>query len=212
MIRAIAQRPWLLHACAGLWLVGVCAGMGVLLEYASTPGDPGRPPSTWPADSTIPPPAGRPVLVMMAHPRCPCTRASLEELGRLMADSLGRLDARVVFYAPADAAEDWWKTDLWTSAAAIPGVVDLLDRDAAESHRFHAETSGDVLLYDGNGRLEFNGGITVARGHAGDNAGLAAIEALVRGDTNVRRQTPVFGCALNDWAAVRTGAEGTWNR
>jgi len=129
-----------------------------------------------------------------------------------MADSLGRLDARVVFYAPADAGEDWWKTDLWTSAAAIPGVAVLLDRDATESHRFHAETSGEALLYDGNGRLQFDGGITVARGHAGDNAGLAAIETLVHGDTNVRRQTPVFGCALNDWAAARTGAEGTWNR
>jgi hypothetical protein len=90
--------------------------------------------------------------------------------------------------------------------------VALLDRDAAESRRFRAETSGDALLYDEHGRLLFSGGITVARGHAGDNAGLGAIEALVRGDTNVRRQTPVFGCALNDWAAVRIGAEGTWKR
>ncbi len=48
MIRAIARRPWFLPACAGLWLVAVCVGMGVLLQYSATPGDPGQPPATKP--------------------------------------------------------------------------------------------------------------------------------------------------------------------
>lgn len=208
----MSGRPWFLASCAGLWLIAVGSGVGVLMQYASTPGDPGGPPPVWPVDSAIRPPRGRPVLLVMAHPRCPCTRASLEELGRLMVRGLGRLDARVVFFAPAVADEDWWKTDLWTSAAAIPGVEVYLDRDAAEARRFKTETSGHSLLYDAQGRLMFSGGITVARGHAGDNAGLGAIEALVGGETAVRRQTPVFGCALHDWAAGAAGTEETWKQ
>jgi hypothetical protein len=212
MIRAVPGRTWFLAGSAGLWLAAVGGGMGVLIQFASTPGDPGSPPSAWPADSAIPAPADRPVLLMMAHPRCPCTRASLEELARLMTRGQGRLDARVVFFAPAGADEIFWKTDLWSDASEIPGVEVVLDRDGAESRRFHAETSGQVLLYDAQGRLMFSGGITMARGHAGDNAGLDAIEALIGGEKTVRRQTPVFGCALHDWAAKVAMPEGAWKR
>jgi len=212
MSRPFTGSSWFLFGCAGVWLAAVCCGMWTLLLYAATPGDPGGPPVSWPANSAVPPPADRPVLVLMAHPRCPCTRASLEELSRLMTESLGRLDARVVFFAPAGAAEDWWKTDLWTSASAIPGVEVVLDPDGAESRRFRTETSGHALLYDAHGQLLFSGGITVARGHAGDNAGFGAIAALVAGETDVRRKTPVFGCALRDWAAVAAGTEGPWKR
>jgi len=210
MILAGSWRSRILAATACLWLASVCGGMGVLLQYASTAGDPGEPPPVWPADTTIPPPNRRPVLIMMAHPRCPCTRASLEELSRLMTGLQGRLDARVVFFAPADAGEEWWKSDLWEGAAAIPGVEVILDRDGAESQRFHTETSGHVLLYDTHGRLLFSGGITVARGHAGDNTGRGAIEELIDGETAVSRRTPVFGCALYNPATIAADTEGAW--
>ena len=44
-----------------------------------------------------------------------------------------------------------------------------------------ATTSGHVLLYDAGGVLRFAGGITDGRGHEGDNAGLDAALALLRG-------------------------------
>ena len=51
----------------------------------------------------------------------------------------------------------------------------LRDDDGAEARRFGAETSGQTLLYDARGALAFSGGITGARGHAGDNAGRASL-------------------------------------
>ncbi len=198
MIGPSTVRSRLLAGCACLWLAAIALGMRTIMEYASTPGDPGGPPPLWPVDSAMCPPAGRPVLVMMAHPRCPCTRASLEELSRLLARVDGRLDTRVLFYAPAGADEEWWKTDLWRNAASIPGVETILDEDAVESRRFGTETSGHALLYDGRGRLLYSGGITVARGHVGDNAGRDAVEAILKGDPTARRRSPVFGCALHE--------------
>ena len=55
----------------------------------------------------------------------------------------------------------------------------LRDDDGAEARRFGAETSGQTLLYDEHGALLFSGGITGARGHAGDNAGRASLVALL---------------------------------
>ena len=55
---------------------------------------------------------------------------------------------------------------------------------------------GEVVLYDHAGRLLFTGGITPARGHAGDNAGLSAVLNLINHDPSVGATTPVYGCSL----------------
>jgi hypothetical protein len=115
-----------------------------------------------------------------------------------MAQSQGRLEAYVLFLKPAGFADDWEKTDLWQSAAGIKGVKPIVDYDGVEAHRFHAQTSGQTVLYDAEGRLLFSGGITVARGHAGDNAGRSAIVSLVNAKIAEKTETPVFGCPLFD--------------
>ncbi|MDX2166283.1 MAG: RedB protein [Deltaproteobacteria bacterium] len=135
-------------------------------------------------------------LVMLAHPRCPCTRASIAELARLMAQAPGRLVADVYFVQPPGTADDFVETDLWQSAAAIPGVRVWRDRDGRAAARFGAETSGQVVLFDAAGRRRFQGGITAARGHEGDNAGRAAVLAALDGDAPA--DTPVFGCGLGN--------------
>jgi len=54
----------------------------------------------------------------------------------------------------------------------------------------------DTVVYDPSGRLLFRGGITSARGHAGDNAGRSAIVAAVEANDPARMATPTFGCEL----------------
>jgi hypothetical protein len=103
---------------------------------------------------------------------------------------------QVWFFQPAKLPSAWSKTDLWRSAAAIPGVTVQEDLDGAQARLFGAETSGTVLLYDFHGNLLFKGGITGARGHAGDNMGESTIASLCFGQPAGTNQTPVFGCSL----------------
>jgi hypothetical protein len=180
-----------------VWLLSVSAGLAALWVYARAPGVAAAPPERWPADSGIAPAPDRATLVMLVHPHCPCSRASIEELSRLMAHADGRVAVHILFLKPSDFPEGWEKTDLWRSAAAIPGTTIRSDPDGVEAARFHAATSGQVILYDAGGRLVFSGGITDARGHAGDSAGRAAIASLIRGAA-AAPSTPVFGCALRD--------------
>jgi hypothetical protein len=181
-----------------LWLLVVGGGLSVLWGYENTPGVAAAPPRQWPADSQIRPAPGRATLVMLAHPHCPCTRASIGELASLMAHGQGRLTAYVLFLKPAGFSEDWEKTDLWRSAAGIPGVNPVVDEEGTEARRFHAITSGQTLLYGADGRLLFSGGITASRGHSGDNAGRSAIVSLVNTGGAERDETFVFGCPLFD--------------
>jgi len=165
--------------------------------YESTPGEVTTSPTQWPSNSQIEHNADRPTLVVFAHPRCPCTRASINELALIMAHCPDQVDARVLFFKPAGFSVGWEKTDLWTSAEAIPGVEVVSDEEGSEAKRFHATTSGYSLLYNSQGQLLFSGGITGSRGHSGDNAGRSAVESFLMNDQiDQTQQTFVFGCPL----------------
>jgi hypothetical protein len=179
-----------------LWVAVIGVAMVEVIGYSNSPSEPGMPPASWPTQSQIALEAGQPVLVMFAHPRCPCTRASLGELELLMASVSGRLRAHVLFFKPGDATEDWEQTALWRHASAIPGVTVRWDNAGTEARVFGVTTSGHTLLYDRSGRLQFQGGITLSRGHAGDNPGRIALVALAHGEPSSHPTTPVFGCSL----------------
>ena len=192
------------------WVCAVSAGLAVMLRYENTPGLSEQAPSAWPAATRIPPPGARPSLVLFAHPRCPCTRATMSELARIMAQCEGKLDASVIFFTPQDPEPGWKQTALRREAAAIPGVRLLDDKEGQEARRFGAETSGQAMLYDASGHLLFSGGITASRGHEGDNAGSSAIVALVNSGRADRNNTPAFGCSLLDAKATAdSGSKST---
>ena len=202
-------RQRLLVGMCVLWSFAITAGSVMMWNYASLPGREGRVPISWPGDAQIALSSQGPTLVMFGHPRCPCTRASIEELARLMTNCQGRVETRMIFFRPSGSPTDWPNTDLWRSAEAIPGVRVGSDDDASEARRFQVETSGHTLLYDKEGHLLFSGGITAARGHAGDNVGREALEALLHGRRAPQVRTPVFGCSLvaPDSQCVTTPAE-----
>src|SRR5437867_1902866 len=68
-----------------LWFVSVGAGLSFLWSYENAAGVAAAAPSRWPNESRIKPAPDRATLVMLTHPQCPCTRASIEELDKLMA-------------------------------------------------------------------------------------------------------------------------------
>jgi hypothetical protein len=186
----------LITACTA-WMLMIGVGLGLLWNYENAPGPPTAPPSRWPAASRIPLATDRATLIMLTHPHCPCTRASIGELARLMAQAQDRVTAYVLFLKPAGFSDDWEKTDLWQSAASIPGVSVIADQDGVEADRFQAVTSGQTVLYDTEGRLLFSGGITGSRGHSGDNAGRSAIVSLLNTGEAAAAKTFVFGCPLS---------------
>ena len=180
-------------AAAAVWILGIAFGARALQRFEGTPGAVGATPAEWPAGSALIPDARRMTLVMLIHPQCSCTRASLTELAEVMQRAQGRVDARVLFVQPPDAAH----SATWQAAARLPGVRVGVDPTGAEAVRFGALTSGFVVLYDGSRRLRFAGGITGARGHAGANTGRDQLLAAVDLASQDPRRHAVFGCSLD---------------
>ncbi len=194
--------------CAGAWVMALAIAFAWMSRYSNTAGVAGTPPAMWPESSGLGTPPSRPTLVMLAHPRCPCTRASVAEFARLMARCGDGVAAHVLFFQPGAAGDDWAETDLWKTAAAIPGVRVHRDLDGTESRRFGVETSGHVLLYGADGTLAFSGGITLSRGHEGDNPGSTAILAALRHSFAPQPAAgPTFGCPLRGTEPESLSAE-----
>lgn len=123
-----------------------------------------------------------------------------------MATADGRLTARVHVYRPSDSEPGWEQTDIWRSAAAIPGVTVIADIDGRMAARHGARVSGETRLFGATGALAFSGGITAARGHQGDNDGRRAILGAITGVARAARATPVFGCYIHPSAPEQESA------
>jgi hypothetical protein len=189
-------RSGIVWALAAVWIIAVVAGLSVLWSWENTPGATGDAPPRWPADSGLSRAADAPTLILFAHPQCSCTRASLGEFAEILARATSPPRTYVVFLKPVGIGVDWEKTDLWRAAVKLPGVTVIRDDDGLEATRFGVITSGQTVLYDQSGELLFSGGITGARGHAGDNAGRASLVSLLNQGSTDLSATSVFGCPL----------------
>lgn len=190
------RRGLIIRTAVGLWLATSLAGLWALARYDGTPGPASAVPDRWPADSSIELDPHVPTLLFFAHPKCPCTRASLAELERLVARTDGAARVRAVFFEPDEADAAWSRTGLWQAAEAIPGVEVLTDPGGVEARRFRAASSGHVLVFAPDGARLFSGGISAGRSHEGDNPGRDAVTALLNDGASECRSTPTYGCPI----------------
>ena len=158
---------WLAAGIA-IWLLTIGGGLGMLWAYADTSGPPAAARTTWPSEASFTRDTRGPVLVLFLHPHCPCSRATIGELARLLAGAPPPAAVYALVYRPSTAEAGWERTDLWRSVAAMRGVHVMTDVGGAQARVFGALTSGQTLLYSATGSLLFSGGITGARGHEGE--------------------------------------------
>ena len=191
------HEPTLRWTAIFLWGMGLACGLSYAIAYQYTPAQSNLAPDRWPLGTSCTLAADRPTLVMFVHPRCPCSRASLNELAILMTRCHDRLATQVLFFKPGTVETHWVHTDLWSSAEQIPNVVPRIDFEGNEQRYFNARTSGEVFVYLPTGDVLFHGGITAGRGHVGDNVGRSRLESLLLRDERAICTTPVFGCDLS---------------
>jgi hypothetical protein len=147
-------------------------------------------------------------LFLTLHPHCPCSKATVRELNRIVTRCDSKLKVVVLIIRPLDVPAGWERTGLWDEAASIPGVIVEADVAALRSRSLGAETSGQAILYSPGGQLLFQGGITSSRGHEGDNAGSDAIVAAVVNHLDCPAAPPttaVYGCPLTSEPCTAKG-------
>ncbi|MEO5959848.1 MAG: RedB protein [Opitutaceae bacterium] len=184
-----------LGAGVALWAVGIAVGFAALQRHSAIPGTTHTPSASADAFFRVHRQPGRSLLVMAVHPLCPCTDASLAELGDLLARSRGTCDALLLQYHPARGTPDW-PVDPSPRHLGGVSVPILLDRDGQIASALGAETSGHAVFVDAGGTVRFHGGLTIARGHRGRSPAQDAVLDTLGGRPTKLTSAPVFGCSL----------------
>jgi hypothetical protein len=185
-----------------LWLLTTVLGTAAFFADQNRPGARGAVPVRWPAGSGIARVPGQPLLLVFLHPNCPCSGASVRSL-QLVLDGLPASSRpRTVFVLRANAANDWRAERLLKTASQTGNSVSVEDGEQREARLFGAEVSGLTLLYDAQGRLAFDGGVTAERGQEGRSRSSEALWRVLKGPSGVPARTPVFGCALGTSGSV----------
>ena len=209
----ISWQPCAMLTGTVFWGLSVASGLLALQLHGASPGQSGSAVERWPGASGIPLARDRPTLVVAVHPLCPCTRASVAVLTRLLTKCQGQVEVYVLIFVPERADQVWRPADGLRGLGTMSGVH-LIDDPAGETAaRFGAQTSGLVALYAQDGRLLFRGGITAARGHEGENEGQRSLLGLIQGNPSSHpRQTPVFGCPIFPAPSTSAGSATPWKK
>lgn len=178
-----------------LWLAVVTTGFGSLMRYKSLPGEVSASPRFWPETTLLRRDSSRSTLLMIAHPKCPCTYATLREIEWIQSKAGRPVDVQIVFALPPGADESWRDTDVVRLASSYKNMSVQFDESGKTVENFDANTSGQVFLYDTQGKLQFSGGVTPMRGHEGDCPGKANLLAAIQGKMHAM-YAPAFGCPL----------------
>jgi hypothetical protein len=179
-----------------LWATCILIGSAIMVNEEFTAAQSAPISSAFPKNSPLTLAAGKPTLVLFLHPHCPCSRATLRELEKVVTRTQDMAAVEIVFTIPAGTPPGWEKGDLWNRAHAIPGASVVRDQNGIAARRFGVIGSGHTLLYAPSGRLLFSGGITASRGEEGDNPGESAVVNFVLHGHSEITHTPVFGCEL----------------
>lgn len=197
---ALAATPMALWRFSLLWGLIVMGAFVAIAVYAKTPGREALPPPRW-GEFSPKLIDGHWRLVMAIHPQCPCSKASLVNLQRVLERHAATVTIDLYVYRPADTEPGWSDTPLVRLANQTPSLSLHDDVGSKAARAFGIRTSGGVVLYSPEGEVVFYGGVTPSRGHEGDCAGLSAIEDAIEGKPTAIDRFPVFGCPLlNDGA------------
>jgi hypothetical protein len=174
----------------------VFAYWGWLAEYTYTPGSEHAPPLLRNVSVPFGPTGSGHLLVMAIHPKCPCSRASIGEMERLLSKFHDGLKCVFLVYKPQGQSNDWIETDVVDSIRRQPNSEVVVDVDGRDALQLGMTTSGAVILYSPQGVPKYWGGITAGRGHRGDNLGTDAIASELRGQPPLSLSQPVYGCQV----------------
>lgn len=184
-----------------MWFGLIAGGYAWSIRYGFAPGRESGAPPALPLSLDLPSPLSRAQLLLALHPRCPCSKATLTELGKIISRTTDSRDVTVLMYKPAAQPDSWLEGSLLNECRRMHCRI-RPDPDGRLAASLGAFTSGHVVLYDVNGRLRYQGGITASRGHEGDNLGELAVIEVLRGRPGGPKSLPVFGCAIQQERAI----------
>jgi hypothetical protein len=178
------------------WLVLAVGGGVWLMAYEFTPGERSAHRPTSRNELPFALENHRPTLIVVLHPQCPCSQATVSVLAELVEHCGQRLAVIVMLNRPKNADARWTENPLVDRLKQLEAVRLIPDDGGRVSQALGATTSGHAVLFATDGAVMFAGGLTPGRGAVGETSGQRAILGVVKGTAITPSESPTFGCPL----------------
>lgn len=179
-----------------LWALMVSLCFIGLMQYKAEPGTQSQPPKVAPTANEPHSSLNNQLLVFL-HPQCACSFATLNELKRLM-HSINDTPTLTIYFADIMPIAELKTHGLWELATSISSAHVTIDTDNQRIDTFDQHVSGNILFYNRDGQLAFNGGITSSRGHEGDSQGKLKLMAILNQESPAYASSETYGCRLKE--------------
>ncbi len=204
------RRPSCCFVAGTVWLSCITFGFWLLLSHNTDDGSPDLSENSTGTNlvrdvvhkvlpehlGEILPPPGKLHVVMALHPKCPCTKTSLEVLGRLLAIDSDSTYCSFLVSLPSDQSVSWIDTPITKLAMSLPNASLAVDVEAKRAHQLGLMNSGSVILVQSDGSVTFRGGITSGRTCSDESPGSVNAASLIRREIIAAITTPTFGFPL----------------
>lgn len=135
-------------------------------------------------------------VIVAIHPRCPCTRTTLNELRRLLTEATISVQCTVLIAIPEDQSSAWLASATVDAAKRLPNTQLIPDANSNRASQLGLDISGQILVIGDDAGVLFSGGITAGRSCTTDNIGSESLARLLNGNATLPLSTPTFGCRL----------------
>ena len=113
-----------------LCAIGTLAETVALINFETKPGLPPTPPPVWPRQVKVTHVPNKNQIIVIAHPQCGCTQATLQQLAEVTDAAVS-----VLVYRP-DSKSNWGKSPIWQQVRLIKGASVDWDDGGKTAPRF----------------------------------------------------------------------------
>src|SRR5687768_13393663 len=104
------KRGWLLAFL--IWWALIVGGYGLLFRYSFAVGKASPAPRSIPSSLAASVPLMKPQLFVALHPHCPCSRATVSELAKILTRATNSSDVTLLIFKPANEPDAWMEGTL----------------------------------------------------------------------------------------------------
>jgi len=165
------------------WGVAVTWGFSQGMKFETTPG---RAATDYPVNIGK---SAKWRFVLIASTDCPCSVATLSGLRAAVDSHPDSTVCEIVFIGEVNR-----NAPAYRIAGQIKNATIVEDKVGNVMRRYGAATSGQTFIYDPNGKLAYQGGLTAGRGVDDPRFAMEVYETVRT--KNIKPYSPAYGCSL----------------
>lgn len=195
----VARKKIIISVIISIWVGSIIWSTKAMLIFQFTPGKMGKVFNDFPQKSKLVLDQTLPTLILFLHPKCTCSKASVEEI-KIIKSSIKKEFKLIAVVQTASLKLTDELEKLKEELSTLPHSTIVNDSYSFETNLFSVKTSGQIYIYSSFGELIYTGGSTSSRGTSSPSELRRTIASIL--ETNKKPHQlitkSIYGCEMDN--------------